>query len=232
MFIWADQQITLFYLINDWARILPDFLWLIITDFGQTSILLPIWLSFFWYKKIKTLLLNFGLSSLIAIIVAILKYILNFPRPASILNIDSLQIIGTTLYHNSFPSGHTTSAVIFFLLILYNSRNLSARILSFILALLISISRIAVSAHWPQDVLFAWLIVNILISGFFYFVKPDYSQLKNDYNWWPKFILFLIGLLCIFNFFNSNQFSAIICLIVCLYGLFTTKIYNKLKYKN
>lgn len=85
------------------------------------------------------------------------KRVFDVMRPAGVLEPGSFQQIGQKLYVHSFPSGHATTAfVVAAVLILAwprpETRGRAA--LTFLaLATLIGLSRIAVGAHWPLDVL-------------------------------------------------------------------------------
>jgi len=80
-----------------------------------------------------------------------LKILVNAPRPASVLPIESFHILGEKLKYQSFPSGHTVTAfagICTFLPII----PVTWRRRALILAAGIGVSRIAVGAHWPIDV--------------------------------------------------------------------------------
>lgn len=78
-------------------------------------------------------------------------------RPAGVLEAGSFQQIGQKLYVHAFPSGHSTTAfLVAAVLILAWPRDHSrgrAALVFLSLAALIGLSRIAVGAHWPLDVL-------------------------------------------------------------------------------
>lgn len=78
-------------------------------------------------------------------------------RPAGVLEAGSFQQIGQKLYVHAFPSGHTTTAfLVAAVLILAWPRDDSrgrAALVFLSIAALIGLSRIAVGAHWPLDVL-------------------------------------------------------------------------------
>ena len=80
-----------------------------------------------------------------------IKIIVDAPRPASVLSVESLHILGQKLKYQSFPSGHTVTAfagIFTFLPIIPVTWRRGA----LILAAGIGVSRIAVGAHWPIDV--------------------------------------------------------------------------------
>jgi membrane-associated phospholipid phosphatase len=107
-----------------------------------------------------------------------LKWLFDAPRPAEVLALTDFHVVGSVLRGYSFPSGHTitafamagavwacvrmaqrkNSAQVVVETHQYKNANLSclpwmALAFVFLLAVLVGISRIAVGAHWPFDVL-------------------------------------------------------------------------------
>lgn len=91
------------------------------------------------------------------LMVHLLKHAIDAPRPAAVLSTTDLHIIGSVLRTRSMPSGHSASAFAFAAVILLtpNPQRLRRWLLGPVLAIavLIGLSRIAVGAHWPLDVL-------------------------------------------------------------------------------
>jgi len=88
-----------------------------------------------------------------AIVSTIFKELFLAPRPALLLNTESFNIIGLTHKNFSFPSGHTMavfSLVGFYILSFENKLMIFGLIL---LGSLVALSRVAVGAHWPEDIL-------------------------------------------------------------------------------
>ena len=95
-----------------------------------------------------------------------IKFSVHAPRPAAVLQPAQLTVIGQALKTHSMPSGHTVSAFALCAIVLLGLRRRAAAarpmtstqyaITALALlstAALISLSRIAVGAHWPSDVL-------------------------------------------------------------------------------
>jgi len=125
------------------------------------SLLITIFLYYKSSKKESFLFASIMIVS--SLIIYLLKEIIARARPLNSL------ISSTDL---SFPSGHTTTAVVFFGLLIYLAwKNKSRYInqittISIILLAIISFSRIYLNAHWFSDVLASiFLGLFILFSG-------------------------------------------------------------------
>ena len=86
------------------------------------------------------------------------------PRPASLLALSDFYIIGDVLKKKSFPSGHTTTAFTVAGVILLSSQYRRFRLCALLLAIAAAWSRIAVGAHWPEDV-FMGAALGLCIAG-------------------------------------------------------------------
>lgn len=99
------------------------------------------------------------------LIVHDIKPALNLVRPAGVYSENLLHIIGHSLHSKSFPSGHATTA-----LVTAGVFALALRLpwwgmlLAVGLALIPTLSRVIVGAHWPQDIL-AGALIGWLAAG-------------------------------------------------------------------
>ncbi len=83
-----------------------------------------------------------------------IKPLLNAARPAAVLAADQIHVIGDTLTRNSFPSGHAMTAFAFAAtLVFFSQRPGRLALVLLPAAIVVALSRIAVGAHWPLDVL-------------------------------------------------------------------------------
>jgi undecaprenyl-diphosphatase len=78
-------------------------------------------------------------------------------------------------HYNSFPSGHSADAFVsgvFLFYLLNHSEYSTYRFLPLILASLMAVSRVAVNAHYPSDVV-AGVALGVLGAWFFLYRLPD-----------------------------------------------------------
>lgn len=102
-------------------------------------------------------------------IVYSLKMILSRERPYKI--IEHLNTFGIEMKNYSFPSGHTSASFSIATIVSLNYSELAVYI--FILAAVVSISRIYLGVHYPTDVL-AGIILGVLTSYVVHFYLLDY----------------------------------------------------------
>jgi len=131
--------------------VFPDWVWASITRFGDERLLFV--LSVFFIRRRPEIFWTLVVSALIAIAYSRgLKVTLDELRPFAILG-DQVNVIGPELKKHSFPSGHTVSAFVFFGVLAAFAKKKSEFILLLFMASLVGLSRVAVGAHWPIDVL-------------------------------------------------------------------------------
>lgn len=141
-----------FLTLNTLGRLFPDSLWSSLTLLGDTQVAFALLLFvLFRYPQLLP-------ATLIAAIPATLishglKQVFSMARPAAVLPPDSYHLIGSTLKHGSFPSGHSTTAGVIAALFIIIARNRVQRGLLIALLTLVIFSRVMVAAHWPIDVL-------------------------------------------------------------------------------
>lgn len=139
--------------IQSLTRKLPDTFWSSVTLLGHGSVLLAL-LSLTWKKRPDWIIAGICAAPIAGLYSRLLKQWIGGPRPASILPADQLHIIGERLMAGSFPSGHTTTAFLLAGVIMLSGcvpRKLAT--LALVLAVCTGLSRIAVGAHWPVDVI-------------------------------------------------------------------------------
>ena len=200
-------QSSSFLFINQLTQHVPDRIWAGLTFLGNG------WGTFalaFPLLLLAPRLLSAGIFSglLGGIVIAILKPLMNLPRPASILASGDFHQIGEALLYNSMPSGHTLTAFavasgLYFAVGMNKHKSLLGL---FVLAGLVGLSRSAVGAHWLSDEFVAAAIglwcgmLGSLLASFI----PD-NQLTLD-KWWPGCIA-LCGLFAIYPLLTQTMDS-------------------------
>ena len=146
----SNQEIFLWFNAN--AGVLPDAFWANMTFVADTLFAVAvIALVASRYPHI----FNSGFVLLIigALFVHGLKNLLEIPRPPAVLDADMFKVIGPVVKNHAFPSGHSFTALATAGLLALNMRSLSGTIALLVIALTAAISRAAVGAHWPLDIL-------------------------------------------------------------------------------
>lgn len=165
---------NLFISLNEVASIVPAALWAIIT-LGGDGVFSIAFLAFFIWKSPHFVAICLYCGLAMGIIVQLLKRLIDYERPAVVLEDYPFNTIGEALSYNAFPSGHT--ATIFFLAVslitYFNVKNIKLLVFTIGIATLVGFSRIAVGVHFPSDVLFgamlgwssAWLGISLLANN-------------------------------------------------------------------
>ena len=217
-----------FYAINHYLGQYPVFAFNL-TQFGDASIILSFLIILVIYapKVWESLLSGLVISALLC---KTLKDICLMPRPAQILDEQSFIIVGRSLHgFSSLPSGHTITVftiltIVMFAFLPQNSiKKLGLVFLFLVFGYTIALSRVAVGAHFPLDVLVGSIVGYISgLSGIFI------SRKYTIWNWIcvKKFTpIFIIAILacCIslsIKIYNDRIivfYLALISLFVALY---------------
>ena len=155
----------LFLYLNDrlgfWGN---DSLWVILTNLGDGFLLFPFAMVLFRRKHEQQLTVLISMI-LLALAINISKHWVGAPRPAMALDGSLFSVIGPLLKSDGFPSGHAGTAFLLAGLAFIYLRP-PLQILVLILMGLVGLSRIAVGAHWPVDVVAgAWVGLMCALSG-------------------------------------------------------------------
>lgn len=155
LLVGLDANRSLFLVLNGLPRHTGDLPWALLTLLGDhvaaLTLALPILL---WRPRLA---LGIVLAALLTWAGSKgLKNLFDAPRPVAVLGVDAVHVIGPVLRRHAFPSGHTMVAfTLAGLLVLPSGADLRRRWGPLVLglALLAGVSRCAVGAHWPADVL-------------------------------------------------------------------------------
>jgi len=131
----------------------------LVWDAGVAILFAALWLA---HRRTEAAWIGGGVLAGEALSVAI-KLVVDRQRPPGIAVIDLVT-------QASFPSGHTTRAVITgALLVLFWPRGPRSRIVAGIVAVVVAVlmglARIVAGEHWPTDVVGAYLVAAIVVAG-------------------------------------------------------------------
>ncbi|MBX9705392.1 MAG: phosphatase PAP2 family protein, partial [Gammaproteobacteria bacterium] len=135
-----------------------DWLWQNITFLGDG---LPafVLLVFFSRRYPKILWFALVITVFVGIGVQAAKNIMDLMRPAAVLGVENIHVIGQVLRTHSFPSGHSATALSLAALLNYFLPKKYTYLL-LLCAVIVAWSRVVVGAHWPVDVIvgsiFGW----------------------------------------------------------------------------
>lgn len=154
--VWiSDADRPLFHAIQSITMTFPDALWAWVTD--QAGVIaVAAWMSLTLLRLPRAaaaVLLSWPAG---LVVIRGLKYLIDEARPQVVLPPEAIHVVGVELSSLSFPSGHTATAFAVAAALLYSLSPAHQRIAALpvlLIAALIGLSRIAVGAHWPVDVL-------------------------------------------------------------------------------
>jgi membrane-associated phospholipid phosphatase len=212
---------TWFYAINHLSNHYLSSVFLAhLTDIGNGSVCatIAIVICVKQPKLFKRILLTVLITALMS---TLLKILWDLPRPAAVLDRSSFDIIGAIVTKHSFPSGHTMTAFSVAGFIILSIRNYKVQVIAIILAFMVGVSRIAVGAHWPEDIA-AGAAFGLLSSYLAFGISSVPFTPKNSYR--TGFALCLLSVLGILlerdDFPNINSISylryTIVAFSICL----------------
>jgi membrane-associated phospholipid phosphatase len=141
-----------FITLNRLSAQLPGEFWQWLTVLGDEQVVLA--LALFFSRRHPRVFWSLICAALVAIVYARgLKPLLDAPRPPALLAPETFQLLGEAHRRQSFPSGHSVTAAVFFGVLTYFAQGASWRLCLILLATLAAFSRVAVGVHWPVDVL-------------------------------------------------------------------------------
>jgi len=137
--------------VNFAAARLPDQLWQWLTIFGDERVAFA--LTLFFTRRYPRVFWTLIAAALVGVALThSLKPLFSALRPPSVLEPGSFHLIGPALHKQSFPSGHTVTATIFFGAWVYYVRSRWRRLLLILAAVAVGLSRVALGVHWSVDV--------------------------------------------------------------------------------
>lgn len=147
LFIWLNSRMI------EW---LGSSFWALLTNFGDGFFLFPLTMIIVRNnpERQQTLLISCILA---ALALNLGKHIIDSARPLKVLGEALITMIGPEVKHFTMPSGHSgTIFILAGLSILYLRHHAATFVIIF--SIIVAISRVAVGAHWPIDVVIgAWI---------------------------------------------------------------------------
>ncbi len=151
---------SLFLVLNELLYFRPEAIWLNITLYGDAAMVMVLLLPL--VNRRPDIIVKGFIAALVgAVILLGIKQLLMIPRPPAVLESGSFHQIGNLFTQASFPSGHSGAVFTLASVIIFMVDDTKIRSLVLAYAILIALSRIAIGAHWPMDILggafFGWL---------------------------------------------------------------------------
>ena len=145
-----------------------DDVWLFLTQMGDSAWVLLVLLALAVHspQRLAWLLKSWVLG---AIASPLLKRAWDTPRPLAVLDPALLQVVGQPAAgHHAMPSGHAmavgTWVALWFCFLPRSPWGQAARVLALCGGLAVALSRVAVGAHWPGDVLTGFGLGVLLVA--------------------------------------------------------------------
>ena len=200
----SSEQLNqpLFLWFNREAGILPDVFWANMTFVADTLFAVAV-IAIVASRAPHIFNSGFVLLVIGALFVHGLKNLLEIPRPPAVLDLEAFKVIGPVVKNHAFPSGHSFTALATAGLLALNMRSIPATLALLAIALVAAISRAAVGAHWPLDIL-----VGSAAGLLFALIA---QKLTNDI-WWlqsvglQRFAAGLMTLTCIAMLFHDSRY--------------------------
>ena len=146
----ANERV--FMLLNQLAPATGGTLWANLTILGDGTVALALCLAL--ARRRPDLLWAVVPASLFATAwTRACKYLVDIPRPPTVLAADAIHVIGPAYHFHSFPSGHATTAFALAALCVLGFRLRAWGVLPVAVAIAVAVSRSAVGVHWPLDLL-------------------------------------------------------------------------------
>ncbi len=176
---YADANNGVFLYLNQTTRPFGDTFWECVTVLGD-GLIGCLLVAPFIQRRPRIVLSTLAAGLIVLGIVQAVKYFLGgLPRPVLIIPADQMHYFGPYVAMNAFPSGHSATAFMLAGVLGLTFRSWGLRVLFVILASIVALSRVAVGAHWPVDILggafLGWSAAGV---GYLIAQHSKYSDIK------------------------------------------------------
>lgn len=142
---------TGFSSLNSWSTAYPGWWWQCWTMLGDEY--LAFTLTLFFSRRHPRVFWALVCAALVGAAYSRgLKPLIDAARPPAVMEAGVFELIGPAHRRESFPSGHSVTAAVFFGVLIYYARWTEWRLWFALVALTAGLSRVAVGVHWPIDV--------------------------------------------------------------------------------
>jgi len=208
---YTSTQISSFLWLNELLSPLGA-VWFNLTTLGDMLVLLPM-LSLLLLFNVRAWAALFGAIPVSVVLSHLAKRAFEMPRPQAVIAQQDISLIGEQLMgHTSFPSGHTITifaTMIAVVCVLLRDKKIANCYrwcgLLLTIAVVIAVSRVAVAAHWPVDLLFGAVI------GTFGGISGEWLTRRFN-RWWawmknPQYSYIHIAILVLLSFFMLKEYG-------------------------
>ena len=188
------------YFLEDLRNPVLDFLFSIITLFGEETVFMAVGMIVFWCvsKQKGYFLLSVGFVG--TVINQFLKILFRIPRPwVKDPNFTIVESAREAASGYSFPSGHTQTSVGLFGALALKFKNRAIRIISIALCVLVPLSRMYLGVHTPADVGVSIAIALLLI----FLLAPIFDAAEKSPKVMYALLFSLTGLMLAYLLFTS-----------------------------
>lgn len=198
-----DWNQSLFLSLNHGTAELPADLRAFATVLGDGSIAACLVIGIF-IRNPRALAYIFVAAIVAGILIQVPKHVFDAARPPGVLSLDAFSVVGKAHKSNSFPSGHSGSALLAATLLALACRNMVASLALILVGAIGAFSRIAVGVHWPADVL-AGSAIGILVAVVIF---RGFADKPVDLPVWGKWVLtVLLAIVSINGFMHDTGYE-------------------------
>lgn len=194
---YAGYATQTFLALNHAMDRVPDIVWtgfsLLGNGWSAYALLLP---ALLWLPSTRMAVLC--TAPIAAVVIRAAKVIIDSPRPAGLIDPTTFHIVGEPMFYTGMPSGHTLTAFALAAAVLASIKaGRWVAVVLFLSATAAGLSRIAVGAHWLEDVL-TGAALGIYCGWLGAWLAAKFSTRAVAPQRWPVFLIQGLGLLSVY----------------------------------